>query len=154
MITIRRLILVVAGLWLMLLAGAVLAQVNPTGVTAEALGMANLRAAPGTDAELVGQIVSGTRYPVIGRSEFFPWLLLGRVDNAQPLGWVFTELVDVQGNPSAAPLSSLVIGADGSAPVSTPVAPPASPGSATPSLEANTPALVPTALPPGAVRST
>jgi beta-lactamase class A len=60
----------------------------------------------------------------------------------------------VQGNPSAAPLSSLVIGADGSAPVSTPVAPPASPGSATPSLEANTPALAPTALPPGAVTGT
>ena len=48
-----------------------------TGVTAEAVGQANLRATPDVNAALVGAIQSGTRYPVIGRSEFYPWLLLG-----------------------------------------------------------------------------
>ena len=137
------------------MAGGALAQVNPTGVTAEALGMANLRAAPGTDAELVGQIVSGTRYPVVGRSEFFPWLLLGRADTAQPLGWVFNELVDVQGNAAVAPVSTLVIGA----PVTSETAAPtpaldAPPGQPTPTLTAPASTLVPTVLPPGAVTGT
>lgn len=129
------------------------AQTGPTGVTAEALGMANLRAAPGTDAEVVGQIVAGTRYPVLGRSEFFPWLLLGRVDDSQPLGWVFADLVDVQGNAAAAPVSALVIGAGAGQPVST--APPAvelpPQASASPAADAQASTAAPTPPPPGTV---
>ena len=78
-------------------------------VTAEAINQANLRAAPGTDFDLVGQIVSGTRYSVIGRSEFYPWVLLADPTTQQALGWVFNDLVLVQGDVSSVPLSQLVV---------------------------------------------
>lgn len=152
----RRLIALWMLVGLLAATAAVLAQANPTGVTAEALGMANLRAAPGTDADLVGQIVSGTRYPVIGRSEFFPWLLLGRVDDGAALGWVFNDLVDVQGNLSAVPLTDQVIGSlPGPTVTMSTLAPavtgspaaPSTPGAAAPTAE-------PTAVPAGAVTGT
>jgi uncharacterized protein YraI/beta-lactamase class A len=148
----RRITLLLLVLGAALLALPALAQTSPTGVTAEALGMANLRAAPGTDAELVGQIVSGTRYPVIGRSEFFPWLLLGRVDNNEPLGWVFADLVTVQGNSAAAPISTLVIGETRAVPVATASpAGPAAPTSASPAPGAAPTQAAPTPAPAGAV---
>ena len=80
-----------------------------TGVTAEAIGQANLRASTDVTANLVGEITSGTRYPVLGRSEFFPWLLLGDPTTNQPKGWVFMELVNVQGNANTLPFSSLIV---------------------------------------------
>lgn len=80
-----------------------------TTVTAEAIGQANLRATTDVNADLVGAIEAGTRYPVIGRSEFFPWLLLGDPATAEPLGWVFAELVTTQGNLNSVPFSVLVI---------------------------------------------
>jgi uncharacterized protein YraI len=76
-------------------------------VTAEAVGQANLRAAPNTESQLLGQIVAGTRYPIIGRSEFFPWYLLGDPATNQPLGWVFADLVSIQGDGNSVPLSTL-----------------------------------------------
>ncbi len=76
-------------------------------VTAEAIGQANLRAFPSTEADLLGQIAAGTRYPVVGRSEFFPWLLLGDPASTQPIGWVFAELVSVQGEINTVPFSTL-----------------------------------------------
>jgi uncharacterized protein YraI len=78
-----------------------------SGVTAEAVGQANLRASFSTESDLLGQIVSGTRYPVIGRSEFFPWYLLGDPATNQPIGWVFADLMTVQGDVSTVPLSTL-----------------------------------------------
>lgn len=80
-------------------------------VTAEAINQANLRAAPGTDAELVGQIVSGTRYNVIGRSEFYPWMLLADPTTQQALGWVYNDLVTLQGDINSVPLSQQIIDA-------------------------------------------
>jgi beta-lactamase class A/uncharacterized protein YraI len=80
-----------------------------TGVFAEAQGQANLRADTRTDAPIVGQIAAGTRYPVIGRSELYPWLLLGDPNNLQPLGWAFQDLLIVTGNVNSVPLSSLII---------------------------------------------
>lgn len=74
----------------------VVAQSND--VTAEAINQANLRAATDVNAELLGQITVGTRYPVIGQSQFFPWLLLGDPVTRTPLGWVFRDLVTVNGN--------------------------------------------------------
>ncbi|MAS33216.1 MAG: hypothetical protein CL610_04365 [Anaerolineaceae bacterium] len=82
---------------------------QPTGVTAEALGSANLRATVDVSADLVGEITSGTRYPVLGRSEFYPWLLLGDPTTNTPIGWVFADLVTVQGSVSSVPLSTFVI---------------------------------------------
>jgi len=77
-----------------------------TGVTAEAVGTANLRSIPSLDGERVGEISVGTRYPVIGRSELYPWLLLGTLDTAAPLGWVFQDLVTITGNVNVVPFSS------------------------------------------------
>lgn len=148
----RRITTLLLALGIILIVLPALAQPSPTGVTAEAVGMANLRAAPGTDADLVGQIVSGTRYPVLGRSEFFPWLLLGRTDNNQPLGWVFADLVSIQGNVAAVPISALVIGAPAAPSGSTPV-PTASPAanSASPTASAPPAAIPPTSPPASAV---
>ncbi len=80
-----------------------------TGVTAEAIQLANLRTTTDVNAGLLGQITAGTRYPVIGRSEFYPWLLLGNPSNSQPIGWVFSDLVTVQGNVNNVPYSQLEI---------------------------------------------
>lgn len=76
-------------------------------VFAEALGSANLRSRPDVNADKVGEIISGTQYPVIGRSEFFPWVLLGDVTTLQPIGWVFNELVTITGDVNVVPLSTL-----------------------------------------------
>lgn len=86
-------------------------QAQSSSVTAEALGSANLRAAPGLEAEIVGRIVVGTRYPVVGRSELYPWVLVADTTTQQPIGWVFNDLVTIQGNINTLPLSTLVIGA-------------------------------------------
>jgi uncharacterized protein YraI len=84
-----------------------LAQGQDTGVFAEAIGTANLRARPDVNADKVGEIANGTKYPVIGRSEFFPWVLLGNVNTFQPIGWVFNELVTITGNINLVPLSTV-----------------------------------------------
>ncbi|MBZ0281245.1 MAG: serine hydrolase [Anaerolineae bacterium] len=78
-----------------------------TGVQAEAVGQANLRATTDVNAQLVGQIASGTRYPVIGRSQFYPWLLLGEPTTFQPIGWVFADLVTVYGNINVVPFNEM-----------------------------------------------
>jgi uncharacterized protein YraI len=86
------------------------AHAQSSGVTAEPLGQANLRAQPDTASDKLGEIFSGTRYPVIGRSEFFPWVLVADPNTQQPLGWVFNDLMAFQGDPNTAPLSTLVVG--------------------------------------------
>jgi beta-lactamase class A/uncharacterized protein YraI len=78
-----------------------------TGVFAEAVGTANLRARPDVNADQVGEIAVGIRYPVIGRSEFYPWVLLGQRETYEPMGWVFDQLVTVFGNIYAVPVSTL-----------------------------------------------
>jgi len=80
-----------------------------TGVTAQAIGQANLRADDNIDSALVGEIANGTLYPVIGRSEFFPWVLLGEPDTFAPKGWVYNTLVTVNGNVNVVPFSNLII---------------------------------------------
>ncbi|MGQ9887675.1 MAG: serine hydrolase [Aggregatilineales bacterium] len=104
--------LVLLSACLLLIAALAAAQDVPT--TAEAVGQANLRAAPDVTSDLVGEIRAGARYPVVGRSEFFPWLLLGDPVTGQPIGWVFADLVQTQGSLSAVPFSTLVINATAS----------------------------------------
>lgn len=118
-------------------------------VSAEAVGQANLRAAPDVESDLRGQIVTGTRYPVIGRSEFYPWVLLADPVTLQPLGWVFSDLVSVQGDINSVPLSNQVI--DGSLP--TPTLTPASEINTTPAATTS-PAQLPPTTPPNAVTGT
>ncbi len=62
-------------------------------------------------SDLMGSISSGTRYPVLGRSEFYPWVLLADPATQQPIGWVFDDLLDLQGDLYSLPISSLVVGA-------------------------------------------
>ncbi len=80
-----------------------------TGVTAQAINLANLRATTDTNATKVGEITSGTNYPVLGRSEFYPWVLLADPVSLQPIGWAFQDLLTIQGNLNSVPISTLII---------------------------------------------
>lgn len=82
-----------------------------TGTTAEAVGQANLRATTSVESERMGEIQAGTSYPVIGRSELYPWYLLADPVTLQPIGWVFAELVTIQGPVNSVPFSNQVISA-------------------------------------------
>ncbi|MBL8116014.1 MAG: serine hydrolase [Anaerolineae bacterium] len=84
-----------------------------TNATAEAVGQANLRAGTDVNAALLGQITSGTRYPILGQSQFYPWLLLGDPTTQQPIGWVFRELVNVVGDTSNVPYTEVQVGTSG-----------------------------------------
>lgn len=105
---------------LLLLAGHALAQPQSTGVSAEAIGQANLRAAPSIEAALVSEIRAGTAYPVLGRSRRFPWLLLGEAGTIQPKGWVYEELVVLHGDINAVPVTEMTV--NPAAPSPTPAA--------------------------------
>ena len=94
---------------LLLGAGLAWAQSAGVGAQAEALGSANLRAGPTIEAPVVGEIRAGSRYPVIGRSEFYPWLLLGEPGSQLPKGWVYETLVTVSGSLQGVPLSRAVV---------------------------------------------
>ena len=99
-------------LLLMLALSAMLpAQAQSTGsVMAEALGQANLRAAATIDSEVLGEIRSGETWPVLARSELFPWLLLGD-EQGRPMGWVFADLVRLDADSGGLPLSTLDLSA-------------------------------------------
>jgi len=111
-------------LWVLVIAFGVLttitviAQTSPA--TAEAVGQANLRSAPSLDSEVVGQIAVGTRYPILGRSALYPWLLLGNADSSAPLGWVFRDLVTTQGDLIAVPVNESALGNLPAAPLPSP----------------------------------
>ena len=89
-----------------------------TGVEAEAYISANLRSVPNIEGDLVGEIQNGTRYPVIGRSELYPWVLLGEVGTAAPKGWVFQDLVEIYGDVFAVPFTEQAV-TPGAAPPAT-----------------------------------
>ena len=100
---------------MLLLAGwGAQAQLRHTGVYAQAIGQANLRAAADIESRLIGEIRSGTNYPVLGRNPRFPWLLLGERDSTLPMGWVFETLVSVTGNLNQVPYTELIIDATAS----------------------------------------
>lgn len=80
---------------------------------AEAIQRANLRAGPGIDYPIVGEITSGTRYPIIGQSARFPWLLLQLPDRQ---GWVFKDLVVVTGSLAVVPYTEQVLSLSPTAP--------------------------------------
>ena len=92
------------------------AQLRNTGVYAQAIGQANLRADDNIEAPLVGEIKSGADYPVLGRSRLYPWLLLGAPEDEAPMGWVFETLVVVNGDINRVPVTDFVI--DSQAPIS------------------------------------
>ena len=91
---------------LLMLASLAFAEAQPE-ITAQALGQANLRAGDNINSALLGEITAGTDYPVLGRSQFYPWLLLGSPGTAQPIGWVYETLLAVSGNIDQLPVSQL-----------------------------------------------
>ena len=103
-----RLSMTIAALFLCFAAFSLAQQPN-TGVTAQAIGQANLRADASIDSQRIGEITAGASYPVLGRSQFYPWLLIGEPDTYRPKGWVYNTLVIVQGNIQAVPFSDLVL---------------------------------------------
>lgn len=129
-------ILIASLLLLVHVPGLVMGQ---NGVMAEAVGQANLRAEPSTDAALMGEIRAGTRYPVIGRSEFFPWVLLGDPVTQQPIGWVFRDLLTIYGDLNQVPISTLN--------VNTPFVPPAATSPAGAQTGPTLPAVTPSPTP-------
>ncbi len=78
-------------------------QETATPVYVEAIGEANLRSGPGVSYVQIGKIANGTRYPVIGKSAHFPWLLINLGDGQ---GWVFNDLVKVIGSLNSVPVVS------------------------------------------------
>lgn len=117
-----------------------------TGVSAQALGQANLRADDNVDSDLVGEIAAGINYPVIGRSEFYPWVLLGEPDTLAPKGWVYETLVTVNGNINVVPFSDLILNQPTPIPVATSIANQAQP-EITPSATLQGQGVSPTATP-------
>ncbi|HVU14812.1 MAG TPA: serine hydrolase [Phototrophicaceae bacterium] len=114
-------------LFALLFAFATVQAQNAT-VTAEAIGQANLRASPDVNSDLMGQIVTGSSYPVIGRSELYPWVLLADPTTMQPLGWVYNTLVNISGDVNSVPLSTVVLdGSTAAATGSVDQAPPTAP---------------------------
>ena len=56
----------------------------------------NLRDGPGEGFDVVGQVISGQRYPVLARNASGTWWQI-EVDGLA--GWVFSDLVSIEGNP-------------------------------------------------------
>ncbi|MCY3945746.1 MAG: serine hydrolase [Anaerolineaceae bacterium] len=109
---------------------------SPVAVTAEALGQANLRAAATLESELRGEIFHGQRWPVLARSEIYPWYLLGDA-SGQAMGWVYADLVTLDGDNRSLPLSTLIVPANSLR--ATPASAPAT-GSMTRTPQTSTPA--------------
>ena len=116
---------VLAAVVLITLLAGVRAVSGQAPAEAEAIERANLRAGPGIDFPLVGEIVKGTRHPVVGRAARFPWLL---IQTPAGPGWVFQDLVRLTGDLTAVPFTEAVVGATPTAPPPPqPTAPPADP---------------------------
>jgi uncharacterized protein YraI/beta-lactamase class A len=114
------------------------AQSGPAAeVYAEAIGQANLRAGPGVEYAQVGTIASGTRYPVLARHVYVPWLRLDVPGTAE--AWVFADLVMVTGVLADVPPASAFPPVDARPATATPTLAAPAPGGA-----AATPTLTPT----------
>ncbi|MEW6579360.1 MAG: serine hydrolase [Chloroflexota bacterium] len=87
-------------------------------VYAEAIGQANLRAGPGVEYAQVGAIASGTRYRVLARHVYVPWLRLDVPGGAE--AWVFADLVTVTGSLADVPQVSAFPPVDASPATPTP----------------------------------
>ncbi len=75
-------------------------------VVVEAIKLAKIRSGPGINYPELGQIVSGTSYPLIGRNQYYPWYLITLPDTN---GWVFSSLVKVTGDVNSVPFVDVII---------------------------------------------
>ncbi|GAB5492051.1 MAG: hypothetical protein Phog2KO_22660 [Phototrophicaceae bacterium] len=109
----KRFFITFASIAIMLLfASIVIAQYSDTGVRVEAQNTVNLRAYPGTDTNLLGQMTVGVSYAVVGQHELYPWYLVADAVTLQPIGWVFRDIVVVTGNISNVPYVDVVVSSD------------------------------------------
>lgn len=115
-------------LGMLLLVISIISAQQATGVTAEPLDYANIRAGADINAETLGQIYAGAAYPILGRHEVFPWLLLGDPVTLQPIGWVFRDIVEIKGNINTVPFSDVTISPNAPVPTATQPAPVVLPG--------------------------
>lgn len=58
----------------------------------------NLRAGPGEGFDVIGQVIGGQRYPVLARNAAGTWW---QIDADGLTAWVFSDLVDLEGDPGA-----------------------------------------------------
>ena len=73
-----------------------------TGVYAVILkNPVNLRGGPDTGYEIIGEVISGQRYPALARSENSDWWLIDA--NGTP-GWVSASLVNIEGDGESLPI--------------------------------------------------
>jgi hypothetical protein len=56
-----------------------------------------VRAGPGVDYERVGTLLAGQQAPALGRSAGGDWVQISFPEGPDGLGWVYTYLVDVNG---------------------------------------------------------
>lgn len=138
MVAMQKLILIALFTLILVILFPALSQ--STDVTAEAIGQANMRARPDVNAEQVGEIVNGTQYPVIGRSEFVPWVLLGDPSSELPLGWVFQELLTITGDLNTLPFTDDIDASQPVLPSATPFPPGFTPEGTIAPPATNTPA--------------
>ena len=61
----------------------------------------NLRGGPDTGYDIVGEVISGQRYPVLARSENSDWW---QIDANGTSGWVSASLVSIEGNGESLPI--------------------------------------------------
>lgn len=57
----------------------------------------NVRAGPGVDYERIGTLLAGQQVPALGRSAGGDWVQISYPEGPQGLGWVYTYLVEVNG---------------------------------------------------------
>ena len=57
----------------------------------------NVRAGPGVDYERIGILLAGQQVPALGRSAGGDWVQISFPEGPQGLGWVYTYLVEVNG---------------------------------------------------------
>jgi hypothetical protein len=65
----------------------------------------NVRAGPDINEDRVGQIQPGTQYPVLGRR--FNWYQIEYTDAPSGTAWVYSEVVNLTGDPATIPELSL-----------------------------------------------
>lgn len=85
------------------------ALAQSTGVTATVINQVNLRANTFVESDKVGELAPGVTYPVIGRNEFYPWLLIGDPDTGDAIGWAFNELLTVNGSVNNLPFTDIIV---------------------------------------------
>ncbi len=77
---------------------------TPDTVTVTVLQDMNVRGGPGTNYPVVGSGPAGATSTVVGRNSDSSWVQVQYPPDSSSTGWLYAELVEVQGDPSTAPV--------------------------------------------------